>query len=297
MKQNAKKGILRIPDTVFTALLCLLFSAALVRPSLSGGEDEKKIISLTSKIREAMSQVTSIRADFVQEKRLKHFSRPLTIRGTFALDRSGKMAWRILSPIRSCCILDSSGITQWDEESGKTIRIDATDNPSLQLFSETMTRYFTGDFQTLENGFLITTAPPPSPSSSSPSPPASGNENSAHCSTANAYNPTNASDSVHTSDSGNTSGAGKVRAAGTNTGSLPNAGQSAAEKFPVLILKPGEKHPASRFFREIRFVFAPELNHVRRVLIQEADGNSTLLTFENTVLNEALPPETWHAGP
>ena len=290
MKQNAKKGILQIPDTVFTALFCLLLSVMLVRPSLSGGEDEKKVISLTSKIREAMSQVTSIRADFVQEKRLKHFSRPLTIRGTFALDRSGKMAWRILSPIRSCCILDSSGITQWDEESGKTIRIDATDNPSLQLFSETMARYFTGDFQTLENGFLITTEDPSLPSSSSPSPPASGNENSIHSSA-------NADDLTNASDSGNTSGGEKVRVAGTNAESLPDAGQSAAEKFPVLILKPGEKHPASRFFREIRFVFAPELNHVRRVLIQEADGNSTILTFENTVLNEALPPETWHAGP
>ena len=88
---------------------------------------------------------------------LKH---TLMIRGELALDRNGRMAWRVHSPMRYVCLIDGNSLTQWDEDSDSVLKLDASKNPALQVLSKSMARYFGGRFDEMADEFSISVQGP-----------------------------------------------------------------------------------------------------------------------------------------
>lgn len=103
-----------------------------------------------------MGTVNTLTADFIQEKKIASIRHTLTIRGELALDRSGRMAWRVNDPIRYVCIISGSKLTQWDAESGSVLTLDTAKNPSLKILASSMASYFSGDFDAMAGQFTIT---------------------------------------------------------------------------------------------------------------------------------------------
>ena len=115
---------------------------------------------ILEKIRNGMGTVSTLQADFVQRKRIAALKHTLTIRGELALDRNGRMAWRVHSPMRYVCLIDGNSLTQWDEDSNSVLKLDASKNPALQVLAKSMGRYFAGRFDEMADEFSISVQGP-----------------------------------------------------------------------------------------------------------------------------------------
>ena len=64
-------------------------------------------------IREAASAVHSVRADFVQEKRLPILTRPLRSEGSFSFRRPDAIRWEYRSPVQSVLLSDGRDVRRF----------------------------------------------------------------------------------------------------------------------------------------------------------------------------------------
>ena len=100
-----------------------------------------------------MAETTSIRSDFVQTKRLKAFRKPLKITGELCMDRTGRFAWHVKTPIRYSCVIAEGKLRQWDADTGKTLTLDVDSNPGLQYLARSLAGFFSGDFTEMKKDF------------------------------------------------------------------------------------------------------------------------------------------------
>ena len=118
--------------------------------SVRGQETADAFFSAASR---QMEETASVRSDFIQTKKLKAFRKPLVIRGELCMDRTGRFAWHVHSPIRYSCIIADGKLTQWDADTGKTLTLDVESNPGLRYLARSLTGYFSGDFQEMRKDF------------------------------------------------------------------------------------------------------------------------------------------------
>ncbi len=111
--------------------------------------------NILAKIRTEMGKVKTLTADFVQEKKITSIRHTLTIHGELALDKSGRMAWRVNKPIQYVCIISGNKLMQWDADSDSVLTLDTSKNPSLKILASSMTSYFSGDFDMMAEQFRI----------------------------------------------------------------------------------------------------------------------------------------------
>lgn len=130
-------------------------SAVLMLPLFSGFSAENDRSRL-AEIESAMKTVSTLSADFVQEKKIKFLRHTLVIKGTFHLDKAGRMAWRVNSPIQYCCVIKKNRLTQWDADSNRVITIDTSQNQMLKSLIDSMGLYFSGAFMQMADTFDIT---------------------------------------------------------------------------------------------------------------------------------------------
>ncbi|MBR6241540.1 MAG: outer membrane lipoprotein carrier protein LolA [Lentisphaeria bacterium] len=96
----------------------------------------------------------TLRTKFVQTKRLKAFKKPMVLNGELCLDRVGKrFAWHVEKPLRYSCIIADGKLTQWDEDSDKTVSVPFSKYPMLEMLSDAMTAFASGDVKALEKDF------------------------------------------------------------------------------------------------------------------------------------------------
>ncbi len=117
------------------------------------GADSGEILA---NIRAGMGKVRTLSADFEQVKTIVSIRHSLTIRGELALDKGGRMAWRVNDPIRYVCIIDGDRLTQWDGESGSVLKLDVSKHPALKILASSMASYFSGNFDAMAGQFDIT---------------------------------------------------------------------------------------------------------------------------------------------
>jgi len=96
----------------------------------------------------------TLRTKFVQTKHLKAFKKPMVLNGELCLDRPGKrFAWHVEKPLRYSCIIADGKLTQWDEDSDKTVSVPFSKYPMLEMLSDAMTAFASGDVKALEKDF------------------------------------------------------------------------------------------------------------------------------------------------
>lgn len=100
-----------------------------------------------------MAETTSLRSEFVQVKRLKAFRKPLKITGELCMDRTGRFAWHVKTPIRYSCVIADGKLRQWDADTGKTLTLDMDSNPGLQYLARSLAGFFSGDFTEMKKDF------------------------------------------------------------------------------------------------------------------------------------------------
>jgi len=140
------------------SLLVFLSSAAVSAEEASAQPEEKtQGAGDASSMAEILSNIANfrtLRTKFVQTKHLKSFKKPMVLNGELCLDRPGKrFAWHVEKPLKYSCIIADGKLTQWDEDSGKTVSVPFSKYPMLEMLSDAMTAFASGDLKALEKDF------------------------------------------------------------------------------------------------------------------------------------------------
>ena len=116
---------------------------------LQGGEVLDKIV-------ENMAEISSLKSDFRQEKRLRSFAFPLKITGSMYIEHSAeRFAWIVKEPMKSRCIIRGNTLEQWDGDSGKVVTIDGNRNDALKALFSTLRQLFAGDIKKMMKDFKL----------------------------------------------------------------------------------------------------------------------------------------------
>jgi outer membrane lipoprotein-sorting protein len=97
-------------------------------------------------IRKAAGNVRSLRADFVQTKRLRILKRPIVSRGSFFYRRPAQMRWEYSSPVKSVVIMDADGVQRYAWRGNKYVRDATAKLRPVQAVLGEMSLWLRGDF-------------------------------------------------------------------------------------------------------------------------------------------------------
>ena len=108
----------------------------------------------TAELLANIANFKTLRTKFVQTKHLKAFKKPMVLNGELCLDRPGKrFAWHVEKPLQYSCIIANGKLTQWDADSDKTVSVPFSKYPMLEMLSDAMTAFASGDLKALEKDF------------------------------------------------------------------------------------------------------------------------------------------------
>jgi len=96
------------------------------------------------------STIQTVQTKFTEEKKLKIFDRTVRLEGRLALESSGRLAWRVESPIQYVLVLKDDAAFQWDEETRKVQRLPFSGNPVFETIIAQIQCWFSGRFAALE---------------------------------------------------------------------------------------------------------------------------------------------------
>ena len=116
--------------------------------------DIKAAVPGTAELLANIANFKTLRTKFVQTKHLKAFKKPMILNGELCLDRPGKrFAWHVEKPLKYSCVIANGKLTQWDADSDKTVSVPFSKYPMLEMLSDAMTAFASGDVKALEKDF------------------------------------------------------------------------------------------------------------------------------------------------
>lgn len=116
---------------------------------------DKELEDVLTGIQDKMSKVGSISTGFVQEKNLAMFKQKVTLKGNIYIQKPGRLAWKVSSPIRYALVINDTDITQWDQDSNRVQSVSLNKNPSFQVAIQQMQNWFAGSYKSMEKDYHI----------------------------------------------------------------------------------------------------------------------------------------------
>jgi outer membrane lipoprotein-sorting protein len=127
--------------------------APATQPTLAPAATTRASMELLAHIQTQLRTVTSIEADFVQEKQLSVMNHKLTITGHFALLKPDKLIWIVRNPVKYAIRIEGEEIQQWDEDTNKVQIIHLGGDPTFQAVNQQLQAWFMGDYKTLGDNY------------------------------------------------------------------------------------------------------------------------------------------------
>ena len=150
------KTALRILTAIPAVCASLVFAGEpAAQPERETSKEEARAAAPdTAELLLNIANFRTLRTKFVQTKRLKAFKKPMVLNGELCLDRPGKrFAWHVEKPLQYSCIIANGKLTQWDADSDKTVSVPFSKYPMLEMLSDAMTAFASGDVKALEKDF------------------------------------------------------------------------------------------------------------------------------------------------
>ena len=110
----------------------------------------------------SLAEVTSVRADMVQEKRLEVFDDVVVSTGVMTLRLPEATRWEYTAPIRSIMVMKGSRARLWHESTGKTESFRLDSDPTMKRITEQISGWLRADLASLKTSYdieALTTSP------------------------------------------------------------------------------------------------------------------------------------------
>ncbi len=97
-------------------------------------------------IRNAAGAITTIQADFVQEKHLEILVRPLVSKGVFYYQAPNSFRWEYLTPVRSILLMNKGRIERFVKTRNGFVKDSQTNPRAMQIILQEITMWLRGRF-------------------------------------------------------------------------------------------------------------------------------------------------------
>jgi outer membrane lipoprotein-sorting protein len=101
--------------------------------STTPAPQQNDLSALLNNIGKKVSDFTTLKTDFTQEKEMAMFKEKLVLTGRIYLQKPSKIAWHVDSPVRYSVLITDTLIRQWDEDTNKVQEISLAKNPIFQI--------------------------------------------------------------------------------------------------------------------------------------------------------------------
>ncbi|HZU98987.1 MAG TPA: outer membrane lipoprotein carrier protein LolA [Planctomycetota bacterium] len=118
--------------------------------------DESPLDALIAKVKKGMAGVKTTRGRFKQTKKLAAFDDTVESKGTFAIERPGKLRWEIESPFKSVLVIAGDKGARWNETRKKVERFALADKPGIDVAVKQMFSWYSGTFDEAKGSFDAT---------------------------------------------------------------------------------------------------------------------------------------------
>ena len=112
-------------------------------------------ISLLEHVQQQLRTISSMEADFVQEKQLAVLKHKMVIRGHFAMEKPDRVIWIVNQPVKYAIRVQGEEIRQWDEDTNKVQVIHLGGDPTFKAISEQIQSWFLGNYKELANSYDV----------------------------------------------------------------------------------------------------------------------------------------------
>lgn len=128
--------------------------ACLFAPAALADDDD------LARVRQQVASVPVLRGEFVQEKRISGFSRPLRSSGTFLVARGKGVAWKTLAPFPSEMVVTGDRILSRQRDGTSRVEVDGREQPALRGINAAMLALVNGDVDRLSSQFDVQASAP-----------------------------------------------------------------------------------------------------------------------------------------
>jgi outer membrane lipoprotein-sorting protein len=104
-------------------------------------------------VQQRVAQVSVLRGEFTQEKRIQGFRNPLRSQGRFLLARDKGVLWTTLKPFPSEVVLTRERILSRQSDGSTRVELDARQQPALRSVNAMMFALMSGDVKALTGRF------------------------------------------------------------------------------------------------------------------------------------------------
>lgn len=97
-------------------------------------------------IRSNAGQLTSVQADFTQEKHLKILARPIISKGILVFQSPSSLRWQYLSPVQSLLLMHEGATRKFVQQDGKLTEERGMNMDAMQVVSQEISQWLKGNF-------------------------------------------------------------------------------------------------------------------------------------------------------
>ncbi len=102
----------------------------------------------------------TVQGSFTQVRHITSLGMDFTLKGEMAIEKNGRMLWKVDSPLRYICVMTRDTLKQWDGETGKVQEISAKQFPWLRILYDCQAAWISGDLHALSHFFVIAATEP-----------------------------------------------------------------------------------------------------------------------------------------
>jgi len=137
--------------------MLLFFTATYGYPQDSQVTEKTRtdLSAVLSRLEKKMSEIKTIKTDFIQEKELAVFKQKVVLKGSVYIEKPSRLAWHVDNPVKYVMIMSEDTISQWDEDTGRVQKISLSKNPAFEAAIGQMRIWFSGSYSPLLKDYEI----------------------------------------------------------------------------------------------------------------------------------------------
>jgi len=139
-------------SAILALALCMLVPAGSVFAGdlqKDSAQEPTELSGLLNSIGKKISNFSTLKTDFTQEKEMAMFKEKLILKGRIYIQKPNKLAWHVDSPLRYSVLITDRLIRQWDEDTDQVQEVSLAKNPIFQNVLKQLTVWFSGEYGTL----------------------------------------------------------------------------------------------------------------------------------------------------